>query len=252
MTLPVIDKPVFDVTILSQKAPIKITPFTVKESKILMMAKEADDVKSIIDAVRQVLQNCLVDKGIDVKSLPMVDLEVLYLHIHARSFGEKLPLFFTCQNQVPDIKPNTASFPQAYKECGMVIKHEVDLLNVKVKNSNHEKRVMLTDKIGVEMKYPTYEGIQKMLAAEDDATRDILLTAKSIDFIFTETEVIHPSQMREEELTEWVEALPSAKYDQMEAFLKDTPTISQEIEATCSKCGKHHKVTLEGLEDFFV
>lgn len=241
MTLPVIDKPIYKTTILSHKGEIEFTPFTVKESKILMMARESDEISTIVDALRQVLQNCLVTQ-LDVSKLAMVDLEWLYLQIHARSFGEKLPLVFSCTTKVQKDGKEV--------ECGMVIKHEVNLLNVEIKNREAKRDVSLNDKYMVRMRFPTFEATQAIIKS-DDSVRDPLLIAMSIDSVITETEVVSTATMNQDEVVAWVDKLPAAKYQQMEEFLRNAPTIQCPIEATCSKCGTHHKITLEGLEDFF-
>ena len=74
--LPKIDVPVYSIKLLSTNKDVKFRPFTVKEEKLFLMANESEDFKSIIDTIKQVLNNCIVSE-IDVEKLPMFDIEYL-------------------------------------------------------------------------------------------------------------------------------------------------------------------------------
>ena len=68
---------------------IKFRPYTNREQKILLIAKEEglDDRERVLEAVIQVLNNCIVD-NIDVMSLSTFDIEDLFIRIRAKSVGE--------------------------------------------------------------------------------------------------------------------------------------------------------------------
>lgn len=237
--LPVIDKPIYKTNILTLKQPIEFTPFTVKESKILMMAREGKDLESMVDGLRQVLSNCLIDKTIDVKKLAMVDLEWLFINLQARSFGEIMPLYFKCTNKVND------------KECEMVIEHKVNLLEIQIKNKDVQRRISLNENTGIQMMFPTYNAIQAATAAEED-DRDIVLAANCIEYVYDKVSVIPFDKLESNERIAFIEGMLADKYSMIEQFLENCPVISQNIEKTCPKCGFQYKETLEGLEDFFV
>jgi hypothetical protein len=236
--LPVIDKPIYKATILSRKEPVEFVPFTVRESKIMMMAKESNELDSMVQSLKQVLRNCLVDKNINVDKLPMVDLEWLFLNIMARSSGEKQPQFFKCTNQVSG------------NNCNMVVEFEVNLLTVKIANKEIDRRIPLTDKVGLQMKYPTFEATQAVIKLPE-TQQDEALAAACIDYVYDADSVYKSEDMQPEELVTFIEGLETAKYSMVEQFLNNCPIITETIEKTCPKCGFHHKITLEGLEDFF-
>ena len=59
--LPKIDVPIYETTLISTGKTIKFRPFLVKEQKLFMMAAQSDNSKDVIDAIRQVLTNCILD-----------------------------------------------------------------------------------------------------------------------------------------------------------------------------------------------
>jgi hypothetical protein len=238
MTLPRIDLPIYTTNICSQKASVRFTPFTVKESTVLMMAKESGEVKSMVDALKQVLTNCLVDK-LDINKLPMVDLEWLFLQIYMKSSGEKIPVHFKCTNTYQN------------NACGMILQCDVDLNQIKLEIP--EKgfgKIMLNETIGVQLRLPTFESTQKALMVEQ-SLQDHMMAAMCIDYIFDEQTVTRSDDATPEELLEFVQQIEISKYNEIEKFLDSIPNISHKVNTTCVKCGYNHEIKLEGLEDFF-
>ena len=82
--LPKIDVPIYNVKLLSDGKDVKFRPFTVKEEKLFLMANESEDLITIVDTVKQVLNNCVLS-DFDIDSLPLFDIEHLFLNIRARS-----------------------------------------------------------------------------------------------------------------------------------------------------------------------
>ena len=54
MALPKIDRPIFETKLPSGK-DIKYTAFRVKEEKLLLIARESEEGKDMVQAVRQVI-----------------------------------------------------------------------------------------------------------------------------------------------------------------------------------------------------
>ena len=76
--LPKIDVPIYNVKLLSDGKDVKFRPFTVKEEKLFLMANESEDLITIVDTVKQVLNNCVLS-DFDIDSLPLFDIEHLLL-----------------------------------------------------------------------------------------------------------------------------------------------------------------------------
>ncbi len=95
MSLPQIVVPHFELKVPSSGKTVKCRPFLVKEEKILLMSSESQNEKEILNSIKQVLDNCLIEKnGHNIEQLAMFDVEYLFLKIRARSKGEKIVLRF--------------------------------------------------------------------------------------------------------------------------------------------------------------
>ena len=75
MPLPKISTPTFELVIPSTKKKIKYRPFLVKEEKVLVMAMESEDMEQIARAIKDVLSNCIITRGVKVEQLSTFDIE---------------------------------------------------------------------------------------------------------------------------------------------------------------------------------
>ena len=55
------------------------------------MALESLDYQTSIDAIKQIIRNCVLD-DIDVEKLPLFEIEFIFLNLRARSIGETVSL----------------------------------------------------------------------------------------------------------------------------------------------------------------
>ncbi len=62
MPLPKIDLPVYSVNLKTENREVRFRPFVVKEEKLLIMALESNDYKQIVETIKQVINNCLLDE----------------------------------------------------------------------------------------------------------------------------------------------------------------------------------------------
>ena len=96
MPLPKIATPTYSLVLPSLEKEINYRPFLVKEEKLLVLALETEDTKQITTAIKAVLKNCVLTKGIKVESLPTFDIEYLFLNIRGKSVGEQLDVNVIC------------------------------------------------------------------------------------------------------------------------------------------------------------
>ena len=68
----------------------------VKEEKVLVIALESEDTKQITNAIKSVIKNCILTKGIKVETLPTFDIEYLFLNIRGKSVGETVDVNIIC------------------------------------------------------------------------------------------------------------------------------------------------------------
>ena len=92
--LPKIDYPITNINVPSLKANFKFRPFLVKEEKILLMARESDNAADILIAIKQIINNCAIDKKLDINKLSLFDLEYIFLKIRAISVDNKVKVGF--------------------------------------------------------------------------------------------------------------------------------------------------------------
>jgi hypothetical protein len=242
--LPKLDVPIYELKLISNGKIVKFRPFLVKEQKIFLMASQSEDAKEVIDAIKQVLSNCVVDDT-DVTSLPVFDLEFLFLNLRAKSVGENVELNYVCNNLVKNEKDG-----EEEEACGGKIKLNVNLMEVDtIKNPEHTNKIMLTDKLGLMMKYPSFDIIKKLNIQNESELLKVIISC--IDYIFDENEIYYAKDTTEEELTDFIESMQQSDVQKIQKFFETMPKISKNVEFKCKKCGYEEKTTIEGIQNFF-
>jgi hypothetical protein len=95
MPLPKVKHPIFEFVIPSTNKKEAFRPFLVKEEKILMMAIESEDQKQIMQAMKDTVSSCTFGK-IDPDTLPIFDLEYIFLKLRSKSVGEVAKIGIKC------------------------------------------------------------------------------------------------------------------------------------------------------------
>lgn len=239
MSLPKIATPLFHLTLPSTEKQITYRPFLVKEEKLLMIAKEANDEESIAIATLQVLESC-TNGEVNVNELASFDIEYLFLNIRAKSVGEEIELRYK----------HSGGINKEGKECNIVTPVNINIDDIKVKkNENHTDKIMLTDTIGIKMKYPKLDIITKL---QDGSIENVIdAIADCVDFLFDEEQIYDNTTTSKEELIEFIETLSQEQLMKINNFFDTMPQLEHEVEYECAGCGQKDKVTLRGLSDFF-
>ena len=239
MALPKIDLPAYKLNLKTSNRTITFRPFVVKEEKLLMIALESNQFDTIMDTIKQVINNCVLEDDLDVDDLPLFELEHLFLNLRARSVGEVVELPYICKNEVDD------------KKCGGNMVAQVDLLKVDVETPDIDPIIKLTDSVGIKLKYPTVS-ITKLIAEDYDNTDTALkIIEHCTEYLFDEQQIYKPEEMQHGEFTEFIQNLTKEQYQSIKRFFDDIPTIRHNVDLKCTKCGKDHTIKLEGLLDFF-
>ena len=234
MALPKIKHPIFELTVPSTKEQIKYRPFLVKEEKILLLAQQSKEVKDMIEAVKQIINNCVVEGSIDIDKLPSFDIEYIFLQLRANSVGQTAKLAFTDQdtNKRQEV--------------------EVDLTKVNVKwEDNHKDIIQITDNIKMSMKYPTYADIAALdLDKINTAEQTMKMVRMCSDKVYSgEDQVDQLSDYSEQEVDEFLESLNTQNFADVQLFFETMPKLSHTIEYTIGKKNKNY--TFQGIADFF-
>lgn len=244
MALPKIDVPIYEVKLVSTGKPVRIRPFLVKEQKLFLMASESDDPKETISVIRQVLKNCVLDE-IDVDNLPTFDLEYLFMNLRARSVEEVVDLRYKCNNTVKDEKGEEQT-------CKGVVEFKLNLLEVEpTKNPNHTNKVQLTENLGICLKYPTFEMINRY---ENMSENDIMINVLTdcIDYIYDKDNIYYAKDTSKKELEEFIDNLQQKDLEKVKTFFDTMPEIKKDVHFKCPKCAYEEDMTIKGMQNFFV
>src|SRR6185369_15821583 len=87
MPLPILKHPVHKATLPSSGKTVQFRPMVGLEEKILLTARESDDTRDALAAVRQVVNNCVLDVNVSVDDMTTFDLEWLFLQIRSASIS---------------------------------------------------------------------------------------------------------------------------------------------------------------------
>ena len=238
MALPKIAVPEFKAIIPSTKEEVFFRPFLVREEKLLLMALEGNDQAEITNAVVNILTNCVKLDENRIKNLPSFDIEYLFLQLRARSVNNVAKLSLRHRDD---------------NECKHVTEYELNLEEVNtIFPEGHDNKIMLTDDVGVVMKYPSITGLDKAQEKLSDSNVENILRffSENIAIIFDKDDV-HENNTKEE-LMEFVEQLSSKQFNKLANFYKTMPYVGHEIKYTCTECGKEEFIPLRGLNSFFM
>jgi len=238
MPLPSLVVPTYELILPSTEKTIKFRPFLVKEEKLLLLALlESGNNKEITTAIKTILTNCILTKGIKVEALPTFDIEFLFLNIRAKSVGEEVDLTVYC----PDDEETE-------------VKISIDLEDIKVKkNPEHTNKIKINESMILELKYPSLDQfIRNNFDLEGITTEQSFdLIVDCIDKLYDEDEVYAFSDYTKQEWKDFLEQMNSSLFKNIEKFFETMPKLTHEIEITNPKTGIKSTVTLEGLSSFF-
>ena len=238
MPLPKISTPTYEVELPSTGETIQYRPFLVKEEKVLVIALESEDTKQITTAIKTVIKNCIISKGIKVETLPTFDIEYLFLNIRGKSVGEEIDVNVIC----PDDEQTATTV-------------SINLDDIKVqKNEEHSNKIKVDKNIMMEMKYPSLDQFIKNNFDFNDANamdQSFELIGSCIDKIYTEDEVWSTADVTKKELNEFLEQMNSSQFKEIEKFFETMPKLSHKVKVTNPKTGVESEVVLEGLASFF-
>jgi len=238
MVLPKIATPSYTLEIPSLKKEIKYRPFLVKEEKVLIIAMESEDPKQIANAVKTVINNCILTKGIKVDQLATFDIEYLFLNIRGKSVGETVDILITCPDDEVTQVP---------------ISINLDDIQVEFRK-DHSRDIKLDDNLTLRMRYPSMNefikanfGNQFNLSVND--TFDLIISC--MEQVYNEEESWTASDCTQKELTEFIEQLSSKQFKEVENFFTTMPKLSHTLKIKNPNTEVESEVVLEGLSSFF-
>ena len=195
-------------------------------------------IRDSTNAIKAVLKNCVLTKGIKVENLPTFDIEFLFLNIRGKSVGEEIEVNIVCPD---DGETNVPVF--------------IDLDSIQVeKDDDHTNQIKLDDDLMMEMKYPSLEQFIKNnfdFQEGNQMDQSFELIATCIDKIYNEDEVWATADCTKKEVKEFLESMNSSQFKEIEKFFESMPKLKHTIEVTNPNTKVKSEVVLEGLASFF-
>jgi hypothetical protein len=242
MPLPTITVPNYELILPSNDKKIKYRPFLVKEEKILLLAQESKDNKQITLAIKQILKDCIVTRGVKIEDLPTFDIEYLFLRMRAKAVGESVDLIVTCGDDGKTEVP---------------VKVFIDEIEVQ-KNPEHSRDIPLDDKLILRMKYPSLEQfIENNFEFEKPVSKNNIdksykIISDCMDVIYSKEESWSTSDVTEKERMEFIDRLSPEQFLMIEKFFQTMPVLSHTIKVTNPNTKVENEVVLRGLSSFFI
>ena len=240
MPLPKINTPTHELVLPSTGKKIKYRPFLVREEKILVIAMESEDMKQVTTAIVDILNNCILTRGVKVEKLSTFDIEYLFLNVRSKSVGETVEVNVTC----PD-------------DGETQVQMEIDIDSIRVqKDKAHKSTVKLDDNLSMKLKYPSLnEFIENNFDASDttrsEVTQSLDMITSCIDIIYNEEESWSATDSSKKELSEFIEQLNTKQFKEIEKFFATMPKLSHTIKVKNPNTKVESEVLLEGLASFF-
>ena len=209
---------------------------------------EGKDEQEILTAVQNVISACVLE-DIDVNTLPMFDIEYIFLWLRAKSKGEIIDLKYTCPT------------------CKGPIPVGFNIEDIKMHyDEKHSTKIELTNDLGVVFKYPNVALQKKISELPDDLTQiDMIFKTVflCVDYIYDGETTYSSKDHTEKEMMDFLESLTDNQFQKLSVFYETMPKLKHELKLECKNkvkqegkkkdkvCGYTEDLTLEGLASFF-
>lgn len=242
MALPKLDIPIYETTLISTGKLIRFRPFLVKEQKLFLMASQSNDNNEVINSIKQVLSNCIMD-DINIELIPAFDLEHLFIQLRARSVSEIVQLRYTCNNIVKNEQEED-------KICGGIVKIDVNLLEIKPTiNPNHSNNIKITENLGIVMNYPNFNILNKLNNKDELEMLDIIVDC--IDYMYDKDQLYYSKDTDRKEMVTFIEDMQQSDLVKIQNFFETMPKITKDLDFHCPKCNYTETMHIEGIQNFF-
>ena len=240
MALPIIDRPTYTFKIPSTGNNCRFRSMTIKEEKILLVAKEDQDNNEILNAIVQIVKNCCMDNDVVIEKLPLFDIEYLFLKIRSVSVSNIAKMSFTeSWDEDGQTKTKTHDF-------------EIDLSSIEMQSEvkDEDKLIKVNELVGIELQFPPVmmNLSKEYQEAQTEAALMDILIRNSIKSIYDGDSKI--TDFTKDELQTFIDSLPSAFFEQITSFFEKQPSLFHELKYT-DHTGDEQKIELRTLTDFF-
>ena len=234
MVLPKLNtSPKYEMVIPSSKQTVRYRPYLVKEEKVLLMAFESNDSSQAMNAIIDTILVC-VDENIKRETLTTFDVEYMFTQIRSKSVGETSKVNVKCE------------------KCETLNAVTINLAEVELdtpESVNNE--IQLTPEVSIELSYPSADSLINIDKEATQAEKILATIVASIDVIKTEEERVSTKDVTKQEVEEFVDGMTGEQFSNLAEYVKNIPTLKENVEFVCENCGHNNSRELVGFTDFF-
>ena len=203
------------------------------------MALESEDQKQITNAIKTVLADCILTRGIKVDKMATFDIEYLFLNVRGKSVGETVEVNVTC----PDDGKTT-------------VEMEIDIYSIKIqKDPNHSNIIKLDNDLSIQMNYPSLNQFIEtnfdLSDTKNQVDQSLHVIMSCINQVYNSEESWSAAECTKKELKEFVESMNSKQFKEVETFFETMPKLSHKVKVTNPETKVESEVVIEGLASFF-
>lgn len=229
--LPKIQSSIFSLELPSTGKKVRYKLFTVREEKILLTAMQSDDEATILDAIEQIIRNCIVDTDFKFESMTLFDIEYFLIQLRAKSV-----------NNVIEVKVLDKTDKKYY---GVTV--NLDEIQV-VKPEKIKDTIVLNDEVTIKMKYPTFT---EMRDIEDGDYKLIDTLGKCIKTVVNGEDVMELKDFSQEEIRDFIMSFSAKNIKEIEEFFKNLPKVSHTVTYVTDD-QEVRKMEVSGIRNFFL
>ena len=198
------------------------------------MAKLSEDPTDILQAIKQVVNNCSLDTNFNVDKLPLFALEYVFIKLRGASIGEEIKVSYKdfadekIYDFTIDLKSITIKFPEKINE-----------------------KIEVTKTSGLVMKYPEAEIYDDKLFLKSEGEESFYrLVVRCIDQIYDGDNVYQGKDFNEDDILEFIELMDIKSFEKVREFMTNLPSLYYKIDYKNS-LGENKVIELKTLSDFF-
>jgi len=232
--LPKLNYPTISIEIPPSNKPANFRPMLVREEKLLLMAKVSKDTTDILQAIKQVVNNCSLDPNFNVDKLPLFALEYVFIKLRGTSIGDEIKVSYR------DLDDD------------QIYDFDVDLNKIEIKYPEKiEEKIEVTPTSGLVMKYPDAEIYDDKIFLKSEGEETFYrLVIRCIDQIYDGENVYQAKDFKEDDLLEFIELMDIKSFEKIREFMTNLPTLYYKLEYK-NATGEDKIIEMKTLSDFF-
>lgn len=241
-----VSHPIFEIKPPLSKTTLSARPWTVKEERILLGAKESGNAEDISLAVQQTIRNCVLDENFDINKLTTIDIDYIFIKIRGAAVGDIVRVDFICNN-VPEGQT---------EECRGEFQFVIDLKDMKPSSELKKDfdEVELTNEYNIKFRYPQFNKIRTIKGDDEEFVQTAKKIQAVVDYVAPKNkdakEIVF-DDLSIDFITEFIESLTTSQFAVINDFMEAVPEMAVDTKAKCPKCGHEHEGHFENLSNFF-